>query len=514
MRNKYDIREIRYYFNSYSNNKSLFIAYTLILIILICFLSCTKESPKPETIQKAEAKTEKNALQESKDSGKRFIIKKAGNFGFIDESGKVIIKPQYNLAENFSDELALVKDQKGFKFIDKNGSIKIDEAKLSKYDEVYSFKDGYAFAKNGRNLFIIDKEVKIVQQFKTDLNYIPEILGNQPYCGDYGVFYEKRDLPKYPLKDSILQREMPATTIVFYNKTKGVTAKVTDKKIVASKCENGKGMVITKETCRIVPFQLNNALVLGGNRCEQQEIFILDFNGNYIYDFKENGFVSFLNEDKVIDVPNIPSTIYLNSERLHSNEYSLKIYDKSGKQIAPFIPSRTIKKCTSDFMITSDMNNDGIIKDTKVYNADLKLKGALPDLKEKSVVLCPKDDNFGYFQSNEYTLYSLSSGKIIKQVKLSPEIDYKTYNLSEGIELKALVFVKTVKDKRFFEIWNYEFDTRLFSKEIPAEKIPIMEEEDAESGTILILTIGNDIYYFNEDYKVFWNNKIADKNDK
>jgi hypothetical protein len=50
-----------------------------------------------------------------------FRIFKNGKFGFIDRSGKVVIEPQFDWVEDFSEGLALVSSNGTKGFIDKAG---------------------------------------------------------------------------------------------------------------------------------------------------------------------------------------------------------------------------------------------------------------------------------------------------------------------------------------------------------------------------------------------------------
>lgn len=63
-------------------------------------------------------------------------------YGYIDRYGKLIIPYQYNEAANFSNGLALVKnDRNQYEYIDKTGKVKID---ASKYLSGESFSEGLA----------------------------------------------------------------------------------------------------------------------------------------------------------------------------------------------------------------------------------------------------------------------------------------------------------------------------------------------------------------------------------
>jgi hypothetical protein len=65
-------------------------------------------------------------------------------YGFIDRTGKWVIKPQFTSANEFSEGLAAVEEQYGkLGYIDKTGKFVIPP----KYDVAYSFEHGYAYVK-------------------------------------------------------------------------------------------------------------------------------------------------------------------------------------------------------------------------------------------------------------------------------------------------------------------------------------------------------------------------------
>ncbi len=61
--------------------------------------------------------------------GELFIIKQAGKLGYIDKAGKVVVEPQFDRAENFSEGLAAVRvgGRRGTcGYIDKTGKFAIN----------------------------------------------------------------------------------------------------------------------------------------------------------------------------------------------------------------------------------------------------------------------------------------------------------------------------------------------------------------------------------------------------
>lgn len=76
------------------------------------------------------------------------------DFGFKDEKGGVIINPIYEYADNFSNGLALIRDNRKFGFINKNGETVIDII----YDNAESFSDNKALVQLNNREFYIDKK--------------------------------------------------------------------------------------------------------------------------------------------------------------------------------------------------------------------------------------------------------------------------------------------------------------------------------------------------------------------
>lgn len=75
------------------------------------------------------------------------------NFGFKNKQGDIIINPIYEYADNFSNGLALVRDNGRFGFINKNGEIVIDII----YENAMSFSNDKALVLLKKREFYIDK---------------------------------------------------------------------------------------------------------------------------------------------------------------------------------------------------------------------------------------------------------------------------------------------------------------------------------------------------------------------
>jgi len=75
------------------------------------------------------------------------------NYGFIDKEDNLVIDTKYEFAEDFSENLAVVRIWGKFGYINKNDNVVI----LIEYDDAKSFKNGIAEVRLGKSTFIIDK---------------------------------------------------------------------------------------------------------------------------------------------------------------------------------------------------------------------------------------------------------------------------------------------------------------------------------------------------------------------
>ena len=70
----------------------------------------------------------------------------ADKWGFVDPTGRVVIKPQYAKASDFSEGYALVSSGQGrFGVIDRNGNVVLPESVQGGYQDPRAFHDGWAY---------------------------------------------------------------------------------------------------------------------------------------------------------------------------------------------------------------------------------------------------------------------------------------------------------------------------------------------------------------------------------
>lgn len=129
-----------------------------------------------------------------------------GKYGFIDNTGKIIVNPIYEDAQDFKEGLAAVakkdekKDEVLWGYIDKTGAVKINFQFVKdkdKFCEPGSFRDGLAFtSSDGKQWGCIDKEGKyqINPQFEGDFGNPYEFINGVSLVsqgGSYGYIDKK-----------------------------------------------------------------------------------------------------------------------------------------------------------------------------------------------------------------------------------------------------------------------------------------------------------------------------------
>src|SRR5579885_1061207 len=93
-----------------------------------------------------------------------YPIVKHGKWGYIDKTGKVVIKPQFKAAEQFSDGLGLIWTNHGNAYVDRAGKVVIGAPALSEG----WFNEGLAAINIGDQHGYIDKMGKVVLRSEFD----------------------------------------------------------------------------------------------------------------------------------------------------------------------------------------------------------------------------------------------------------------------------------------------------------------------------------------------------------
>jgi hypothetical protein len=112
-----------------------------LLLVVLPLTGCAKQGVNP--------KIENSEL---------FRFVRNDKLGYVDRSGKIIIEPKFEEAENFSEGLALVKIGEKFGYIDRTGKIVISP----EFDRADNFSEGLAPVEIGGKFGCIDKARKLV----------------------------------------------------------------------------------------------------------------------------------------------------------------------------------------------------------------------------------------------------------------------------------------------------------------------------------------------------------------
>ena len=113
-----------------------------------------------------------------------------GEYGYIDKNGKMVIEPIYERAESFSEGLAAVKTKNGWGFVDCSGTVVIQP----QYAWVTDFVNGTAFAMEEEGLrtwligptgeklkLIMEGEEMVVLEHTEEIIFLPPFSG---WCSD------------------------------------------------------------------------------------------------------------------------------------------------------------------------------------------------------------------------------------------------------------------------------------------------------------------------------------------
>lgn len=92
-------------------------------------------------------------------AGDLYPVLKSGKWGFIDNTGKMVIEPKFMMAFRFGDDLAMIiNEKKKVGYIDKEGKFAIEP----KYEGGGPFSEGLATIYEGGKAGLIDKTGKVV----------------------------------------------------------------------------------------------------------------------------------------------------------------------------------------------------------------------------------------------------------------------------------------------------------------------------------------------------------------
>lgn len=92
------------------------------------------------------------------------VVEENGKYGYIDETGKLVIEKKYDFAAPFTEGLAKVKSGGKWGFIDEKGEFAIEP----KYESTGQFREGLAYAELDGKACFIDKKGTVVLKKEDD----------------------------------------------------------------------------------------------------------------------------------------------------------------------------------------------------------------------------------------------------------------------------------------------------------------------------------------------------------
>lgn len=136
---------------------------TILSIIIVIVITIAISISSYLHIKHIDINPSLSLLNLSKKESVLYPIEVNGKYGFINKSGKEIIPPKFDEAQEFSEGLAAIREKNKVGFINENGQIVIKP----KYNAVSDFSEGLAAIFNGKKWGFIDKSglVTIMPQF-------------------------------------------------------------------------------------------------------------------------------------------------------------------------------------------------------------------------------------------------------------------------------------------------------------------------------------------------------------
>jgi hypothetical protein len=109
-------------------------------------------------------------------------------YGFMDTSGKVVVKPQYDLALDYSEGLAVVGKSEKFGYLNAQGKVQVPLI----FNEASSFANGVAIVKSGSKYGCIDQKGKFIVPAKfEEINGFEAGTSNAKFNSKWGVIDTK-----------------------------------------------------------------------------------------------------------------------------------------------------------------------------------------------------------------------------------------------------------------------------------------------------------------------------------
>ncbi|WNZ24541.1 WG repeat-containing protein [Leptolyngbya sp. NK1-12] len=149
------------------NSKFLVIQFPVERLLLVCLLSLTllTSCTDKQTVTSCLAETSNLEQAQNSSPTPRFIISKNQKSGFIDQTGTVVIEPEFDQVEPFFEDRAAFKANGKWGFIDPRGTIVI----TPQFESVGNFFDQRAVVISGYKQGLIDPNGNVVVEPQYEL---------------------------------------------------------------------------------------------------------------------------------------------------------------------------------------------------------------------------------------------------------------------------------------------------------------------------------------------------------
>lgn len=340
-------------------------------------------------------------------------------YGYIDKSGKEVVKPKYYAVGLYNNGVAMVTEYKDnqlfYGLIDSQGNTILP----SEYDAITYFSEDLAVVKSAGKSGYANKKGKFIIYPKYDFGYIfKEGIAKVIVEGKVGFINKKGEYiiyPKYDNTDNVadITGFMGGFTIVK---------------------RNGKYRVINKKGLIVKTLDFDSVVDFTNDRykvSKNKKYGLINASGDVVLEPKYNSLQSLDKDGKFI--------AFSNSE----NKYG--VMDKSFKEIIPAKYSNNVFYGDSIITVYDNTKNKTLLFDTKgklLAKSDYKLKGGF------SNELCLVET-----QDASYQGYINKKAEIVIPLKYSNATDYRE-GLAFVTEAKANEVIVGYVDTKGNYIWK------------------------------------------------------------
>lgn len=220
--------------------------------------------------------------------GMAIFKNKEDMYGFVNTAGALAIKPRYLAVSPFSGGVAVVKtkeeDGKSFFAVIDEKATELFRFSSAQYSQLSNFNSGYAFALEGENIILLNKQGRKVANVGTGSG-----IGGLEVSGDAFIYPDRGYYGVKNINDEILIR------------AKYAYLEFTGDGNLLARDSNGKYGVVDKNDNEVVPFDYSALEYIAPDRyltTSGSLIILIDAKGKEV---GENAFENVLNRSSSVD---------------------------------------------------------------------------------------------------------------------------------------------------------------------------------------------------------------------